>query len=157
MDKFKSHRILSCFVLCCVQTCPTLCDPMDRSPPGSSVYGTSQARILEWVAIFFSSRSSPPRDQTSISCISCTGRQILYHWATWEGPSPAHLSLVQKEPYTSPKQWERPTLGSGIDTLYPVTKAFVLSRPGNISWEIPWIICQKTGKGQGLNTQATNT
>ena len=54
---------------------------MDWSPPGSSVHGILQARILEWVAISFSRRSSRPRDQTSISCI---GRQILYHWATWE-------------------------------------------------------------------------
>ena len=36
------------------QLCPTLCDPMDYSPPGSSVHGTFQARILEWVAISFS-------------------------------------------------------------------------------------------------------
>ena len=52
------------------------CDSMDCSPPGSSVHGISQARILEWVAISFSRASSQPRDQTHISCI---GRQILYH------------------------------------------------------------------------------
>ena len=44
------------------QSCPTLCDPMDCSPPGSSVHGIFQARILEWVAISFSRGSSPPRD-----------------------------------------------------------------------------------------------
>ena len=42
-----------------------------------SVHGISQARILEWVATFFSRLSSWPRDQTNISCISCIGRQIL--------------------------------------------------------------------------------
>ena len=36
------------------QSCPTLCDPMNCSPPGSSVQGILQARIMEWVAIFFS-------------------------------------------------------------------------------------------------------
>ena len=41
------------------QSCLTLCDPMDCSPPGSSVYGKLQARILEWVAIPFSRGSSP--------------------------------------------------------------------------------------------------
>ena len=41
---------------------PTLCQPMDCSPPGSSVHGIFQARILEWVAISFSRRSSQPRD-----------------------------------------------------------------------------------------------
>ena len=43
---------------------------MDYSPPGSSVHGTSQARILEWVAMPFSRRSSQPRDQTHVSCIA---------------------------------------------------------------------------------------
>ena len=51
-------------------------DPMDCSPPGSSVHGIFQARILEWVAISFSRGSSRPRDQTWVSCI---GGQILYH------------------------------------------------------------------------------
>ena len=37
-----------------LQSCPTLCDPIDRSPPGSSVHGIFQARVLEWVAIAFS-------------------------------------------------------------------------------------------------------
>ena len=51
------------------QSCPTLCDPMDCSLPGSSVHGTFQAGILEWVAISFSRGSSTPRDQTRVSCI----------------------------------------------------------------------------------------
>ena len=55
-----------------------LCDHMDCSLPASSVYGISQARILECVAIFFCG-TSWPRDQISVSCIS---RQILYHYAT---------------------------------------------------------------------------
>ena len=44
------------------QSCPTLCNPMDCSLPGSSVHGIFQARILEWVAIFFSRGSSQLRD-----------------------------------------------------------------------------------------------
>ena len=48
---------------CCLvtQSCPTLCDPIDCSPPGSSPYGISKARILEWVSIPFSRGSSQPR------------------------------------------------------------------------------------------------
>ena len=46
------------------------CDPMDCSPPGYSVHGTLQARILEWVAISFSRGSSGPRDRTQIFCIA---------------------------------------------------------------------------------------
>ena len=46
-----------------LQLCPTLCDPMDCSPPGSSVHGILQARTLEWVAISSSRGSSQPRDR----------------------------------------------------------------------------------------------
>ena len=59
----------------------TRCDPMDYSPPGSSVHETFQARLLEWVAIAYSRRSSPPVDQTHVSCI---GRWILDHFDTRE-------------------------------------------------------------------------
>ena len=62
------------------QSCPTLCDPMDCSPPGSSVHGILQARILEWAAISFSSGSSQPRDQTQVTRIA--GR--LY-WLSHQG------------------------------------------------------------------------
>ena len=50
------------------QSCLTLCDPMDCSPPGSSVHKIFQARILEWVATSFSRASSQPRDRTLVSC-----------------------------------------------------------------------------------------
>ena len=52
------------------QLCLTLCDPMDCSPPVSSVHGILQARILEWVAFHFSRASSQPRDWTQVSCIA---------------------------------------------------------------------------------------
>ena len=54
---------------------------MDFIPPASSVHGISQARILEWVAISFSRESSQLRNG---NCVSCIGRQILYHWVTRE-------------------------------------------------------------------------
>ena len=52
------------------QSCPTLCNPMDCSPPGSSVHGTLQARILEWLAISSSRGSSQPGDRIQVSCIA---------------------------------------------------------------------------------------
>ena len=58
--------------------------PHGHSPPGSSVYGISQARTLEWFAISHSRRPSQHRDRTHISCVPCIGRQTLYHRATWE-------------------------------------------------------------------------
>ena len=61
-----------------LQLCLTLCDPMDRSPPGSSVHRILQARILEWTSMPSSRGSSRPRDQTHIFYASCIGRQVLY-------------------------------------------------------------------------------
>ena len=55
------------------QSCLTLCDPMDCSPPGSSVPGILQASILEWVAFPFSRGSSRPRDRTRVSRIAGRG------------------------------------------------------------------------------------
>ena len=60
----------------CAQSCLMLCDSMECSPQSSSAYGIFQARILEWVVISFSRRSSQPRDGTRVSSISCIGRQI---------------------------------------------------------------------------------
>ena len=65
------------------QSCPTLCDPVHWSWPDSSVHRILQARVLEWVAISSSRASSPPRDQTWVSGISCIGKQVLSHCATW--------------------------------------------------------------------------
>ena len=61
------------------QSCPTLCDPMDYSPPVSSVHGILQAQILEWVAISFSRGSSRPRDRTQVFRISSRHFNL---WAT---------------------------------------------------------------------------
>ena len=70
--KANSTHVYCCYFV--AQLCLTLCDPKDCSPPGSSVHGILQARILEWVAISFSRGSSQPRDQVYISCI---GRWFL--------------------------------------------------------------------------------
>ena len=59
--------------------CLAFCDPMDSILPGSSVHGISQARTLEWVAIFYPRGSSPPRDRTQVFCIA--GRSFT-NWAT---------------------------------------------------------------------------
>ena len=75
-----------------LQSCPALCDPMDRRPQASSVHGILQARILEWVAISCSGGSSLSRDRTHISYISCTSRYVLYckhhpgnqHHSSWD-------------------------------------------------------------------------
>ena len=63
------------------QSCPTLCDPMDCSLPGSSIHGIFQARVLEWVSISFSRGSSWPRNWTGVSC---TAGGFSTSWATRE-------------------------------------------------------------------------
>ena len=70
MRKWKSGSEVS-------QSCPTLCDPMDCSPPSSSIHGILQARILEWIAISFSKGSSQPRDRTHVS------RIVDRHFTVW--------------------------------------------------------------------------
>ena len=67
-----------------LQLCLTLCDPMDYSPPGSSVLGILQARILEWVTISSSRGSAQPRDQTRISYVCCIGGRFFITSATWK-------------------------------------------------------------------------
>ena len=91
------------------QWCPTLCDPMDCSLPGSTIHGIFQARVLEWVAISFSRRSSWPRDWTRVShMVGIVGRHFTV-WATREDqkgntgvnilPVPSHLLLAARMKY----------------------------------------------------------
>ena len=76
-----------------LQSCLTLCKPMNHSPAGSSVNGILQARILEWVAIPSSRRSSQPRDRTCASSVSRIGRQILYHQSHLRSPQMERESM----------------------------------------------------------------
>ena len=74
-DKFQNAAFFPTDLVVAVavsvtQLCPTLFKPVDCSPPGSSVQGILQARILEWVALPSSRGSSRPRDQTQVSCIA---------------------------------------------------------------------------------------
>ena len=66
------------------QSCPTLWDPVDCHPPGSSVFGIVQARILEWVAKPSSRGSSQPGDQTHVSRISFIAGGFSTHRSTWD-------------------------------------------------------------------------
>ena len=85
------------------QLCPTLCHPMDCSPPGSSVHGILQARILEWIVIPFSRGSSQSKDQTLVSCIA--GRFFTV-WAPRE-------AMTEWIPY-------KLTPGVSVPNIYPL-------------------------------------
>ena len=98
-----------------LQSCPTLCDPTDRSPPDPSVRRIPQARLLEWVAMPSSRGSSRPRDQTHVSCISHIGRWVLYHSShCWYSKGQLWRSDIQERhqcscwfplTYTIPWRW----------------------------------------------------
>ena len=75
---------VSCLHAKSLQSCLTLCDPMDCCLPDPSVHGVFQARILEWIAMLSSGGSSWPRDPTHVSYFFCIGRWVLYHYTTWE-------------------------------------------------------------------------
>ena len=77
------------------QLCPTLWDPMDCGPPGSSVHGILLARILEWVAISFFRGSTRPRDWTQVSCI--VEKAMATHSSTlvWEIPWTEEPGMLQ--------------------------------------------------------------
>ena len=77
------------------QFCPTLCDPMDTSPPGTSVPGISQARKLEWVAISCSGDLPDPEIEPTSAAFSCIDSWILFHGATREAPVNYIVVVVQ--------------------------------------------------------------
>ena len=64
----------------------SLCDPVNHSLPGSSVHGILQAGNTGVGCHAFLQGSSPPRDQSCVFCVSCIGRQVLYHEHHLEGP-----------------------------------------------------------------------
>ena len=119
-SRYKEFKSLAQSCACVAWLCLTLCNPMDCSLPGSSVHGISQARILEWVAISCSRRSSQHRDQTRVSCISCIGRQILYqlchplayNWKKMEGNAGHHHFIILAFPTMCPTSQEQ---HKGID------------------------------------------
>ena len=96
-----------CWVPACsvTQPCPTLCDPMDCSPPSSSVRGDSPGKDTAVGCNFLLQGSSQPRDQTHI-CISCIDRWVLYHWATREA-----LYILHNV------EWKKPILQNYIFTM----------------------------------------
>ena len=81
---FRLFFIVDYCVYAYVQSWPTLCDPIDSSPPGSSAHGIFQARILEWVATSSSRWSSWPRNWTCVSCVSALAGGLFITGGTYE-------------------------------------------------------------------------
>ena len=85
----RCSRNCKSFVILCVCVC--VCVVCVLSPDSLWPHGIFHARILEQVAISYSRASFWPRDWTHISCVSCIGRQILYHCTTWEALHTIHM------------------------------------------------------------------
>ena len=101
------------------QSGATLCDPMDCSPPGSSIHGIFQARVLEWVAISFSRGSSPPRDWTQVSHIASRCFYHLNHEGSFPGGSVGKESACNVEDLGLIPGWGRsPGEGNGNPLQY---------------------------------------
>ena len=128
------------------QSCPTLCDPMDCSLPASSVCGIFQARVLEWVAISFSRRSSQARDRTRVSCIA--GRRFTI-WATREARESLNYVIISgdiiqyasliiqqvKNPPAVQETQETQVWSLGWDDTLEEEMA---PHSSALAWEIPW-------------------
>ena len=129
-----------------LQSCLTLCDLVDCSPPGSSIYGILQAIILEWVAISSSRGSSRPRDRTQVSYVSCIGRKILYlqchlimFRSCFPGGSDSKASACSAGDQSSiPGLGRSPGEGNGNPLQYS-------------SWKIPWM--EVPGRLQSMGSQ----
>ena len=127
----------SCMLCSVLQLCPTLCDSVDCSPPGSSVRGILQARILEWVAMPSSRGSSRPRDGTHVSYISCIGRWILYHY--WHlGSPPIQIQGLLKWVYFYMFTTLSPLLAGHLELHF--TRGIHLTLRNSLHWQsIPWV------------------
>ena len=143
-----------------VQSCRTLCNPMNCSLPDSSVHGILQARILEWIAIPFSRGSSWPKNWTWVSCIVC---RFFTVWATREVPlgnqiKPKHLCVcsvmsdslqlhgLQPARLLCPWNFPGKNTGVGCHFLLPGIEPASLASPAltggffttSATWEAPW-------------------
>ena len=104
------------FTLYCaqsLQSCPTLCNPMDHRPPGSSDHEILQARILEWAAMPFSRESSRPRNPICVSCVYCITGIFFIHWATWETH---YVGLFANKSSAVTKSWLRRWINTHTQT-----------------------------------------
>ena len=128
------HRA-PCVCVCSIaQSCPTLCDPMDCSLPGSSVHGILQARTLEWIAMLSFRRFSWPREQTLISSVSCIGRRVLSTSPTWEAHRTQVPSMKEQVSFVSSLDETRTQGRRKMEQSWGWLTAQLLQSSGSIWW-----------------------
>ena len=114
LDDFNQLTYVFLLVMCVWLSHVWLCGPMDCSPPGSSVHGLFQARVLEWVDLSFSRGSSQPKDWTRVSCTAC---RFFTIWATGETCGPLKKGILWKKK----------------------KKKLLPKSDGDSEWELPWV------------------
>ena len=135
LSTFNWCSVCVCVCVCVLvtQLCPTLIDPMDHRPPGSSVHGILQARIQEWVAIPFCRGSSPSRDRTWI--VSIAGR-FFTNWATREAHNWSYY--IQKKYAWPGALWRPRWMGRGEGRQAQERRGMYVKL-----WLTHVVICQK--------------
>ena len=140
-------------------SCLCLCDPMDCSPPGSSVRGILQARMLEWVAIPFSRGPSPPRDWTHVSCV------CLLHWQAdslplshprsprWATYIPWASRVAQQYRIRLSMQETQEMQARSLRWEDPLEKGLA-THPSILAWRIPWT--EEPGGWQSMRSQRSD-
>ena len=158
-EKASGHSL--CLPAQLLQSCPTLCDPVDGHLPGSSVHGILRARILEWVAISYSRGSSWPRDQTRVSC----GSGIAGVFFTAEPVFPQFpqggvktvgngYSLTFPETiYSRPSFYNRSTNGAEVVVICPKSQRKIGARLGaELRPLSPWAPAVLTQDNMGFHS-----
>ena len=121
-------------VCMCAQSCLTLCDPMDCSPPGCSVHGISQARILEWIAISYFRGSSQKGLNLHLFASPALAGRFFTTWATGEASgSPTHLLRHSAKSSLNNHICKTCKYLDGDTSLSVMSISLVLSDGGNLS------------------------
>ena len=134
-----------------VQSCLTLCDPMDYSPPHSSVHGAFQARILEWVATSYFRGTSQTRDPTPDSSVSCIAGRFFTTEPPGKPPDYKVFILINLVDYTADlihkycPGTEIKWLSTGV-RIAPFYNAYF----ANIQWRVPMASEYKPCTGRDL-------
>ena len=118
-----------------LQSCLTLCNSTDCSPPGSSVHGIFPARMLEWVAISAPIGSSQPRDQTHVSCVSCTAGRFFISEPPGKPPN-----RHKRRNHTIIKQFTEDKNYFSILCLLLMWSHRLLKRPTLKDWDLKLIV-----------------
>ena len=138
MDSSQKIQWLLCTLV--TQSCPTLFQPHDCSPPGSPVHGILQVRILQWVSMPSSRGSSGPRDRTHLTSSALAGR-FFTSSGTWEAPPSWGTYNKWMSPslqMTQPSRQNFPIPSFHVKQEKPVTLSVLWDSPIQMWAKLKW-------------------